>query len=388
MTTAKRILVVGAGISGAVIARELAEGGHSVLVIDERSHLAGNCHTERDPETGVMIHVYGPHIFHTDSDRVWTYVRRFTEMMPYVNRVKATVAGRVYSLPINLHTINQFFATAMNPDEARAFVAAEARDDITDPANFEEQGLRLLGDRLYRAFFAGYTEKQWGVDPRDLPASILKRLPVRFTYDDNYFFHRHQGMPRDGYTEMVRRILDHQRVEVRMGCRSEDVSGAFDHVVYSGPLDRYFDRAEGALTYRTLRFEPVRCVGDVQGTAVMNYCDADVPFTRIAEHKYFAPWEQDRFDRSIAFREYSGACGPGDIPFYPVRLAADKAMLARYVERARATRNVTFVGRLGTYSYLDMDVSILRALETAEQLHAVWSAGGQAASAFSHDPLT
>lgn len=387
MTSGRKILIVGAGLSGAVIARELAAAGHSALVVDERSHIAGNCHTTRDSETGVMVHVYGPHIFHTDSDRAWRYVRQFAEMMPYVNRVKATVAGRVYSLPINLHTINQFFGATMSPDEARAFVAAQARHDIDAPANFEEQGRKLVGDRLYRAFFEGYTKKQWGVDPTELPASILKRLPVRFTYDDNYFFHRHQGMPLDGYTDMVRRILDHDRIEVRLGCRSEDVTEDFDHIVCSGPLDRFFGYAEGPLTYRTLRFEPVRVAGDFQGTAVMNYCDADIPFTRIAEHKHFAPWEQAGFERSIAFREYSSTCGPGDIPFYPGRLQADKAVLARYVARAEATRNVTFVGRLGTYSYLDMDVSILRALETADRLTEAWKTGGLPAPAFVHDPL-
>ncbi len=381
-----KLLVAGAGFSGAVVARELAERGHDVLVVDERDHVAGNCHTHRDADTGVMVHAYGPHIFHTDDSRVWDYVGRFGAMMPYVNRVKAVVRGRVYSLPINLHTINQFFDAAFTPHEARAHVAALACDDIAEPANFEQQGLKLIGEDLYRAFFEGYTQKQWGVDPALLPASILKRLPLRLTYDDNYFFHRHQGIPRDGYTAMVAAILDHPRVSLRLGTRAEDVAGDFDHVIWSGPLDRYFDHAEGRLAYRTLRFEPICAEGDIQGTAVMNYCDADVPWTRISEHKYFAPWEQADFARSVAFREYSAACGPGDIPYYPVRLADDKTLLARYVARARATPGVTFLGRLGTYAYLDMDVTIGRALDTAEALQAAWDRGA-VAPAFVHDPL-
>ncbi len=381
-----RLLVAGAGFSGAVAGRALAELGHDVTIVDERDHVAGNCHTARDPETGVMVHVYGPHIFHTDDRRVWDYVARFAEMMPYVNRVKAVVGGEVYTLPINLHTINQFFRASFSPAEARAHVEALARDDIGTASNFEEQGLKLVGEDLYRAFFEGYTRKQWGVEPSRLPASILKRLPLRFTYDDNYFFHRHQGIPRDGYSAMVDAILDHPRIALQLGTRAEDMPGDFDHVLWTGPLDRYFDHAEGRLAYRTLRFEPIRAEGDIQGTAVMNYCDAEVAHTRIAEHKYFAPWEQARFTRSVAFREFSDDCGPGDIPFYPLRLADDKALLARYVARARATKGVTFLGRLGTYAYLDMDVTIGRALDTAEALHAAWQQG-QPAPCFVHDPL-
>ena len=203
------IAVAGAGLSGAVIARELAERGHRVEVFDSRSHVAGNCHTARDEDTGVMVHVYGPHIFHTDDAEVWDYVNRFQTFLPYKNRVKTVSGGAVYSLPVNLHTINQFFGTAMRPDEARAFVARRSDMSIENPQTFEEQALRFVGRDLYEAFFKGYTEKQWGRSPAELPASILKRLPVRFTYDDDYFFHRFQGMPENGYTDMVERILDH-----------------------------------------------------------------------------------------------------------------------------------------------------------------------------------
>ncbi len=358
-------LMVGAGLSGAVIGRHLAEAGHGVTVVDSRPHIGGNCHTERDPETGVLVHVYGPHIFHTDDAEVWDYVNRYETFLPYRNRVKTTAQGQVFSLPVNLHTINQFFGRTLRPDEARAFIETEQADTtITDPQSFEEQALRFVGRDLYEAFFKGYTRKQWGCDPTDLPASILKRLPVRFNYDDNYFFHRFQGMPENGYTEMIRRILDHPAINVLLETdfdRSQ--AGNYDHVFYSGPLDGYFDYELGRLGYRTLDFERFTYEGDYQGCAVMNYGDENVPYTRITEHKHFAPWESH--DGSVCYREYSRACDPGDIPYYPIRQVEEKALLKEYVDLAKNTRGVTFVGRLGTYRYLDMDVTIREALDTA-----------------------
>ena len=363
--TGKRVLMVGAGLSGSVIGRQLAEAGHAVTVVDARPHVAGNCHTERDPATGVMVHVYGPHIFHTDDAEVWAYVQRFQTFQPYRNRVKAIAGGRVYSLPVNLHTINQFFGMTLGPEEARAFLAARAETSITDPQTFEEQALRFVGRELYEAFFAGYTQKQWGVSPRDLPASILKRLPVRFNYDDNYFFHRFQGMPETGYTEMVARILDHPGITLRLNTRHVPGTGDWDHVFWSGPLDGYFDFALGRLGYRTLDFERFTHQGDYQGTAVMNYGDIDVPWTRITEHKHFAPWESH--EGSFVYREYSRACGPDDIPYYPIRLTGEEKLLRAYVARAEREAGVTFVGRLGTYRYLDMDVTIREALDCARR---------------------
>ncbi len=364
-----RICIVGAGFSGAVIGRELAEAGHDVLVVDERRHLAGNCYSERDARTGVMRHVYGPHIFHTGDERVWAYIRRFGEMVPYDHRVKAVADGSVYAMPINLLTINQFFERVLSPAEAAAFVKKRATH-IAEPRNFEEQALSMIGDELYRAFFRGYTRKQWGLDPTELPASILKRLPLRFNYNDAYFDHPHQAMPREGYTEIVRAILDAPRIELRLGVSHESLDEAFDHVVYSGPLDRYFDLGLGRLGYRTLDFETFHAEGDHQGTAVMNYCDESVPFTRVTEHKHFAPWEAKKFDRTICYREFSRLCGPTDIPYYPIRLVGEQAMLAKYVERARAEKGVSFVGRLGTYRYLDMDVTIGEALDAADAMLA------------------
>lgn len=380
------VCVVGAGFSGAVIARQLAESGHHVTLIDERPHIAGNCHTERDTRTGIMLHVYGPHIFHTDNECVWNFVCRFGEMMPFINRVQANVKGQIYSLPINLHTINQFFQASFNAEEAEAHIASIARSDIADPRDFEEQALQMVGEELYRAFFHGYTTKQWGVEPSRLPASILKRLPLRFTYDDNYYNHCLQGIPRDGYTSLVRNIIDARGIELRLATTYEDQTERFDHVVYSGAIDRFFEYEDGRLGYRTLDFERIDHEGDYQGNAVVNYCDLDVPYTRITEHKHFSPWEADGFVRSVCFREYSRACTPTDVPFYPIRLVNEKALLARYCERARSQPDVTFVGRLGTYSYIDMDVAIARALETADALNAAFAAGDKP-PVFVHSPL-
>lgn len=360
-----RFCVVGAGFSGAVIGRALAQAGHAVLVVDERSHLAGNCHCERDVETGVMVHVYGPHIFHTANERVWEYVQQFAEMVPYTYRVQALAGGRVFSLPINLLTINQFFGKTMGPGEARSFIAERA-EKIPEPQNFEEQALSMIGAELYEAFFRGYTRKQWGLEPTRLPASILKRLPLRFDYNDSYFSHPHQAMPRGGYTEIVERILAVDGLEVRLGAKFEELDGDFEHVVYSGPIDRYFNFSLGRLGYRTLDFQPTRAPGDFQGTQQMNYCDEDVPFTRITEHKHFAPWEKAGFDWTIYYREFSRACEPADVPYYPIRQVDEQAMLVRYVDLARHAAGVTFVGRLGTYRYLDMDTTIGEALEAAD----------------------
>jgi UDP-galactopyranose mutase len=379
------ILAIGAGLSGAVIARTLAEAGHRVRVVDARPHVGGNCHTQRDADTGVMVHVYGPHIFHTDDDEVWSYVNRFETFVPYQHRVKTTAQGAVYALPINLHTINQFFSTTLRPDEARDFLAARGDARITDPQSFQDQALRFVGPELYEAFFRGYTQKQWGCSPADLPASILKRLPVRFSYDDRYFNHRHQAMPQGGYTAMVARILDHPGIELCLNTNVQrDEARDYAHVFNSGPIDGWFGGRLGQLGYRTLDFERFTHGGDWQGCAVMNYGDEGVPWTRITEHKHFAPWESH--EGSVLYREYSRACTPADTPFYPIRLVAEKAMLRDYVELARAEAGVTFVGRLGTYRYLDMDVTIREALDCA-RLFLRARARGATMPAFAVDPL-
>ena len=381
-----KLLMVGAGLSGAVIGRHLAEAGHDITVVDARDHIGGNCHTVRDADTGVMVHVYGPHIFHTDDAEVWDYVNAFQTFMPYKNRVKTTSRGQVFSLPVNLHTINQFFGRTMRPDEARDFITEEQADtSIADPQTFEEQAMRFVGRDLYEAFFKGYTMKQWGCHPSELPASILKRLPVRFNYDDNYFFHKFQGMPENGYTDMIGKILDHDRITVHLNTvfdRSQ--AGEYDHVFYSGPLDGWFDFELGRLGYRTLDFERFTYDGDYQGCAVMNYGEVEVPYTRITEHKHFAPWESH--EGSVCYPEFSRECGPEDIPYYPIRQVAEKALLGDYVARAEETTGVTFVGRLGTYRYLDMDVTIREALDTARGFLADVEAGARV-PAFYQAPL-
>ncbi len=380
----KPVLIVGAGLSGAVIGRELAEAGHPVRIIDRRSHIAGNCHTVRDEASGVMVHVYGPHIFHTNDDEVWAYVNRHMVFMPYVNRVKTTSNGQIYSLPVNLHTINQFFGKTFSPDEARDFISSLSDPLIGEPVTFEDQALKFVGRELYEAFFEGYTRKQWGCSPKDLPASILKRLPVRFNYDDNYFSHRFQGMPENGYTEMVASILSHKNISVELDrnfVRAD--ADDFGHVFYSGSLDGYFDYELGRLGYRTLDFEEFRYEGDYQGCAVMNYGNADIPFTRITEHKHFSPWETH--ESSLCYREYSRECGPDDVPYYPIRLSGEQALLTQYVARARLEEGVTFVGRLGTYRYLDMDVTIREALDTARSYIASLASGSRPAI-FSKEP--
>jgi UDP-galactopyranose mutase len=380
----RHIAIVGAGFSGAVIARELAEAGHRVDVFDSRPHVAGNCHTERQDDD-VMVHVYGPHIFHTAHEHVWQYMNRFGTMMPYNHKVKATTQGKVFSLPVNLLTINQFFGKTFTPAEAEAFITSIGDQSITDPQSFRDQGLRFVGPELYAAFFDGYTRKQWGVDPVELPASILARLPVRFNYDDSYFNHPYQAIPRDGYTPIVANILDHPGITVTLGVVKSraDLAGA-DHVVWSGPIDAYFGFEHGRLGYRTLDFERQVHDGDFQGCAVMNYGDPDVPYTRITEHKHFAPWETHQ--KTVTYHEYSRLADPNDVPYYPIRLVKEKGQLQQYVHEVGKLSNITFVGRLGTYRYLDMDVTIHEALGAVRALLTAWE-NDSAVSPFSVDPL-
>jgi UDP-galactopyranose mutase len=362
-----RILVVGAGFSGAVFSRAIAEAMPTarLVVIDQRSHIAGNCHSERDPDTSVMEHVYGPHIFNTSNKRVWDYVQRFGEFRPFVNRIKASTKEGIFSLPINLHTINQFFGVNLNPNEAAELIASKGDSSISEPKSFEEQALKFIGPELYKAFFYGYTKKQWGCEPSELPASILKRLPVRFNYDDNYYNSTYQGIPVDGYTEVVRRILEHDAIEVRLGTQWDpSMADGFDHVLFTGPLDGFYGHCFGRLGYRTVFWEKETHVGDFQGNAILNYPDQDVPYTRIHEHKHFTPWETH--ENTTVLTEYSKETGPDDIPYYPKRLVQDVEMLKRYQERALGETKVSFLGRLATYRYMDMHHVIGEALDFAD----------------------
>jgi UDP-galactopyranose mutase len=311
-----------------------------------------------------MVHMYGPHIFHTNDAEVWDYAGRFARFRPYCHRVKAALRGGVFSMPINLHTINQFFKTSLSPIEAQQFIAAQAIRGRAAPQNLEEQALSLMGAALYEAFFKGYTQKQWGCAPACLPASILQRLPLRFSYDDNYFFHRFQGIPEEGYTALMGRMLDHPNIDVHLNSPAQrDMARRYDHLFWTGPLDAYFGHSHGRLGYRTLDFDRFEVGGDGQGCAVLNYPEAQIPHTRVTEHKHFAPWETH--DRSVLYRETPRACGVADIPYYPIRLTTEKALLSTYEDLAAAEGNVRFLGRLGTYRYLDMDVTIREALDAA-----------------------
>jgi len=380
----KNYLIVGAGFSGAVLARALAEhGGARILVIDSRDHIAGNCHTARDAETGVMVHQYGPHIFHTDKPHVWDYVNRFGEFRPFVNRVKASIDKGVFSMPINLHTINQFFGKQFSPAEARAFIASLGDSSIGEPANFEEQALKFIGRDFYEAFFYGYSKKQWGCEPSALPASILKRLPVRFNYNDNYYNSPLQGMPVEGYTALIANILAHPAIEVKTAISFEPaMRSEFSHVFFTGPIDAYFGFSLGRLSYRTVFWD--RLVGgeDMQGNAVINYPGMDVGHTRIHEHKHFTPWE--KHDRSVSFVEFSKETSASDVPYYPKRMPGDIEMLSAYAAMARADHGVSFLGRLATYRYLDMHQVIAEALDFSVRFITLGAASP--ATRFSCDP--
>lgn len=368
----RRIGIVGAGFSGAVLARRLADAGAGdVVVMDERDHVAGNCHTARDAGTGVLVHRYGPHIFHTSRPEVWAWVQRFGEFAPYVNRVRAITSRGVFSLPINLLTLNQFFGLRMSPPEAARFLDGLGDRAITNPQSFEEQALALVGRELYEVFFEGYTLKQWGVHPRELPASILRRLPIRTSYDDNYYADPYQALPVEGYTRLVERMLDHPDIAVQTGQRvGPEVRARFDHLFWTGPLDAFYGHTLGRLRYRTLDLEWITARGDFQGNAVLNWCEASVPYTRSTEHKHFAP--RERHEGTVVCREYSREKGPDDVPYYPLGLEADRALAARYQALADAEPDVTFLGRLGTYRYLDMDACIGEAMAVAGRCLTRW----------------
>lgn len=368
----KPVLVVGAGFSGAVLARELALSGLKVLVIDQRHHVGGNCHTERDSDTQVMEHIYGPHIFNTSNLEVWRYIQQFCTMGPYINRVRASLPQGVFSLPVNLGTINQFFGLRLNPRQARELIAQKGSQEFSAPRNFEEQALRFVGRELYEAFFYGYTKKQWGCEPRLLPADILKRLPIRFNYDDNYYNSKYQGIPVEGYTVAIARILDHSNITIRIGTRwDENQRDEFGEIFYTGPIDQLYSYAHGRLGYRTVFWRRQIENGDFQGNAVINYPDPAVAHTRVHEHKHFAPWEEHA--RSLVLTEFSRETTGNDTPYYPKRLESDLTILSAYRERAAQDPQLFFLGRLATYRYLDMHVVIAEALAFSRRFLA-WKA--------------
>ncbi|OUE27207.1 UDP-galactopyranose mutase [Clavibacter michiganensis] len=373
------LVVVGSGFFGLTIAERVAEElGLRVLVIDRRDHIGGNAYSEADPETGIEVHRYGAHLFHTSNERVWEYVNRFTEFTPYVHKVYTNHRGEVFPLPINLGTINQFFRAAHGPEDARRLIQEQASElEAGDARNLEEKGISLIGRPLYEAFIRDYTAKQWQTDPTELPAEVISRLPVRYDYDNRYFNDKYEGLPVGGYTAWIERMADHPNIEVRLGTDffddAQEVTKASTvgrvPVVYTGAIDRYFDYSEGALSWRTLDFErEVLPVKDHQGTPVMNYADADVPYTRIHEFRHFHPERDYPEDKTVIMREYSRFAEREDEPYYPVNTPDDRQGLLRYRELAAAEQGVFFGGRLGTYQYLDMHMAIGSALTMYENV--------------------
>ncbi|NHC44018.1 UDP-galactopyranose mutase [Motilibacter aurantiacus] len=366
------LVVVGAGLFGLTVAEVVArELGRRVLVLERRDHPGGNAWSEREPTTGIEVHRYGAHLFHTSNERVWEYVNRFTAFTGYQHRVFSIFKGRVYPMPINLGTICEYFGEYLSPEEARALVREQAGETAgREPGNLEEKAISLIGRPLYEAFVRGYTAKQWQTDPRELDPGIITRLPVRYTFDNRYFTDTYEGLPVDGYAAWLTRMTESPLIDVQLGVDFFDVRGELPAgvpIVYTGALDRYFDYAEGPLAWRTLDFEQeVLPIGDFQGTPVMNYADEDVPWTRIHEFRHFHPEREHPADRTVIVREYSRWAAQDDEPYYPVNAAGDRERLNRYRERAQAERDVWFGGRLGTYKYLDMHMAIASAFSMVD----------------------
>ncbi|KAA0024651.1 UDP-galactopyranose mutase [Antrihabitans cavernicola] len=386
------LIIVGSGFFGLTIAERAAtQLGKRVLVLDRRHHLGGNAYSEAEPETGIEVHKYGAHLFHTSNKKVWDYVTQFTAFTNYQHRVFALHDGQSYQFPMGLGLISQFFGKYFSPEEARALIAEQASEfDSKDASNFEEKAISLIGRPLYEAFIKAYTAKQWQTDPKHLPAGNITRLPVRYTFDNRYFNDTYEGLPVDGYTKWLENMTADDKIDVRLNTDWFDVrdnlraASPDAPIVYTGPLDRYFDYADGELGWRTIDFETeVLQTGDFQGTPVMNYNDGDVPFIRIHEFRHFHPERDYPKDKTVIMREFSRFAKSGDEPYYPINASDDREKLAAYRARAKqetATAKVLFGGRLGTYQYLDMHMAIASALsmfdntlrphfETGEALH-------------------
>lgn len=384
------ILIVGAGIYGLTMAERFAtELNKKVLIIDKRPHIGGNCYSEFDAETGIECHKYGAHLFHTSDEKVWQYVTQFTEFTNYVHRVYTTHNGEVFPLPINLGTINQFFHSALTPDEAKKKIADQAKnwrasrtdgDESDEPKNLREQGISLIGEPLFEAFIMNYTAKQWQTPAEELSPEIIKRLPVRYNYDNRYFNNPHEGLPKDGYEAWFKNMIKNDNIEVRLETdyfEDEDIAKIKNDVeltIYTGPIDRFFNYEYGALNWRSLKFEKeVKNVDDFQGCPVMNYADLDAPYTRIHEFKHFHPERHENAyaensGQTVIVREYSKTWEQGDEPYYPVNTKEDREKLEKYRALAKKERNIIFGGRLGEYAYYDMDKTFASALAKFEEL--------------------
>lgn len=367
------LIVVGAGFFGLTIAERAASDSRAkVLVLDRRGEIGGNAYSYREPETGIEVHKYGSHLFHTSNNHVWDYVRRFTDFNDYRHTVHTIHKGKVYSLPINLGTICEFLGRSVSPGEAQHWVRSESQSlDPGTATNFEDRAIALIGRPLYEAFIRGYTEKQWQTNPRDLPAGVISRLPVRYTFNNRYFNDRWEGLPLNGYSAWFERMIDSPLIDIRTGVDFFDIRDLIPTgtpVVYTGPLDEFFDYRAGTLTWRTLDFDiTVLDVEDFQGTSVMNYADTDVTHTRIHEFKHLHPERETVVGKTVIMKEFSRFAHQRDEPYYPVNSESDRKVLQQYREMAAATSNVTFGGRLGSYQYLDMHMAIASALSTYER---------------------
>jgi UDP-galactopyranose mutase len=371
------LVVVGSGFFGLTVAEQAARRlGRRVVVLERRNHLGGNAYSEREAQTGIEVHRYGAHLFHTSNERVWRYANEFTEFTGYQHRVFSLFQGRVYPMPVKLGTICEYFGRYLTPTQARALVAEQAGEIKAENAqNFEDKAISLIGRPLYEAFFRGYTAKQWQTDPTELPAAIVTRLPVRYTFDNRYFNDTYEGLPVDGYTAWLERMADHPLIDLRLdtdyfAVRDQLPAGTL--TVYTGPLDRYFDYSQGRLGWRTLDFtQEVLPVGDFQGTPVMNYADENVPFTRIHEFRHFHPERDYPTDQTVVVREYSRFAEEDDEPYYPINAGQDRERLERYrklAEEESRNNGVIFGGRLGTYQYLDMHMAIASALSLVDNV--------------------
>lgn len=364
-------LIVGAGLYGAVFAREMTDLGKNVLVIDKRDHIGGNVYTE--DTYGIHVHKYGAHIFHTNNQRVWEYVNRFAEFNRFTNSPVANYKGELYSLPFNMYTFNKMWGV-VTPEEAAAKIAEQRKEaGITEPKNLEEQAISLVGRDIFEKLIKGYTEKQWGRDCKELPAFIIKRLPVRFTFDNNYFNALYQGIPKGGYTKFVEKLLE--GIEVKLSTDYLEGKAEFDslaaRVVYTGPIDAYFGYKLGALEYRSVRFETeVLDIPNFQGNAAVNYTDRETPYTRIIEHKWFEFGKDEEgkdIPKTVISKEYSSEWRPGEEPYYPVNDDKNQKLYLEYKKLAEAEKGIVFGGRLGEYKYYDMDAVIEAALDACSK---------------------